>query len=291
MGAEVWQAVTELAQQEFAARGYRSWGRGFYSTEINPETVGIVALSKADDSGRWPDVWIRPHIGVSNLHIEGLLDEIMGEAWRQNRGGGRHGTDDRDGVEFPYEWTISAPLDEIKSKTRYYAYHFREDRDHAPLLHRMLDSIEQHGRPFMDAHASLEALAEALTDPHRTPVPSSQYRAPIAYYLLGDAVTARALLDRAMERMSAAANASPSDPDADPFIIAARQSGARVDIVRVPEQPFHPIGGLLARLWTRIMRQPTSGRAPGLEEDQALDQYRHFAAELSRRIDRSESPT
>lgn len=227
MGLEVWREVTDLTQQALTAEGFRPWGRATYYLDLNPETEGLILLSRADERGRSPDVHVGVSVGVRNGAVASLLDEIVGERRRRRfeaslekmgRWQRRKLEEEwcQDGWEHGKEPTIIQSLCDLKPGKHYKVWHFREGRNHAPRLREMLTEVRTYGLPFMEKHASLEAVAEALTDMQHSDAHRLAYQAPIAYYLLGQHSKARELLVQEIARTDTWLRQHPGaaeDPD------------------------------------------------------------------------------
>jgi hypothetical protein len=158
----------------------------------------------ADERGRWPDVHVGVSIGVRNHAVESVLEGIMAEKWAPR------------GWKPGDHTTIQRPIGSLMPRKRWKRWCFREGRDHLTTFGDLTESVKNYGMPFIEAHASLPRIAEALTDMERIDLSRLAYNAPVAYYLLGDSAKAEEILNQELEKRDAWVRQNPGggdDPD------------------------------------------------------------------------------
>jgi hypothetical protein len=195
MSKKLWKEFDALARQEFAAVGYRRWWDGYvYTCEINDETWGLAAIGKADGWGQLPEMTIKFSVGVRNHAIECALAEIMDPIGGEGRV-----------KSSPDQSTIIHGLncllpDDVGPDDPFKRWTLFEGADNAPAVREMVEVVNSYGRRFMEAHASLPAVAAALMGGYQyVDRGQASYRRPIAQMLLGNPELAWRLIEEHLE--------------------------------------------------------------------------------------------
>jgi hypothetical protein len=174
--------VDAAAVAPLSELGFRKRKAGIFTCEVADGVLGWAGLNSGR-GGEW--ISIHPVIGVRHQGVEQLVAEL-----RQMR-------------FHPYiPPTISTPLYELVSPSRYQTWDFYRDGTMPQRAADLAAAIEHYGLPFMRSATGLEELRR-LIEADYGPVPEElAYRHAVVCLLAGDLDGALAGLDAALAGMS-----------------------------------------------------------------------------------------
>ena len=178
MSQKVLKEVAALLGRDLAPAGYRKRaGTGIFTRQINEESLGFLGLPYSDGHGKLSWTRIHPIIGVRNYAIDQVWDEILSKRPSQFKV-----------KPSPYLPTIRTPLSSLMPADKDISWDFDEGADNAAIARDMADAIVTYAHPFMEAHASLPAVAAVLLDPRSPyrPMQEADTKGLIALLLLDD---------------------------------------------------------------------------------------------------------
>lgn len=158
----------EIATRLLCETGFSKRRNEIFTFELNEETIGWVGLNRAIHRGdRLLEV--NPVVGVRHQPLERRIATLRKEKFH---------------AYIPP--TVSVHLGYLMPDRTYVPWLFSMEKDKVSLATKMVESLNEYGRPFMEANQSLEAICRTMETsgfgvPHQL-----TYRLPVAYFLLGN---------------------------------------------------------------------------------------------------------
>jgi hypothetical protein len=174
---------SELAARAICSVGFRKRSGDIYTRRINNDTLGWIGLNRAIHSASGV-LEINPVVGVRNQAVEQMVARMTGQK-----------------LHSYIPPTVSAHLGYLMDRKEYTPWFFGEDEDNASAVRKMVSAIRAHGLPFMEANATLDALCETIANSRYGWPEQLAYRLPLVYYLTGEVVKAKEVLDSHLEAL------------------------------------------------------------------------------------------
>ena len=172
--------LTGLIVEACSALGFKKRKGLYFSRQISPETVGLIAFGFGNDDGLFVD----PSAGLIHEPIERLVTELAALP--------------RD----PYRVTLGAYLGNIPPvRGRVLWYRVPEGGTAHDLVDEMMTSVKGIAVPWLEEHTTIDSFIRDLEAGIATLREPARLRLPLAYYLKSEFETARKILQDTLQEM------------------------------------------------------------------------------------------
>jgi hypothetical protein len=173
------QSILQLCQQQLNAIGLSLRRPQVFGVELQPGFTGWLGLNMATITATAQE--INPVVGVRAQEVERIVATLI---------------ETGDNLISPP--TVAGNIGYIMPQGRYAGWVVDTAVDPITTIDAMVACVGEHGLPYMERHASLESIYEALTASRYEKSEQRAYRIPVVCMLLGRFKRARRHVDEAV---------------------------------------------------------------------------------------------